>query len=321
MRKLLLADDSVTIQKVVKLSFADEDVEVFAVGDGDQAVTQLEQIHPDIVLADIYMPGRNGIAVCEYVKSHPTLSLTPVVLLVGTFEPFDKMEASRVRYDGVLTKPFETAQLIQLVHDLIAAADAKRAAEAAPPAQASALTAVSTSSFSPLEIDLSEGEPAAVAAPATVSATATAVATEADDVLELDWDRPTELPAGDGDSILELFDEDFPVLVAAGPAPSPEAPLDESVSEPPIPEVVSAVASPPEQVAAETIPTEPAATAAVPAAVTGSADLSEAQIDAIVQRVLQRLSDRVVREVAWEVVPDMAELLIKEQLKARQQPQ
>jgi CheY-like chemotaxis protein len=87
---LLLADDSVTIQRVIELTFAEEDVQVVAVSDGDQAIERLESAPPDIVLADIGMPGRNGYEVARYVRQTPKLAHIPVVLLTGAFEPVDQ---------------------------------------------------------------------------------------------------------------------------------------------------------------------------------------------------------------------------------------
>ena len=82
-RTLLLADDSVTIQRVVELTFADEDVRVVAVGDGDQAIARLEERAPDIVLADVAMPGRNGYEVARYIKHSDRFAHIPVLLLTG----------------------------------------------------------------------------------------------------------------------------------------------------------------------------------------------------------------------------------------------
>ena len=108
-RKLLLADDSPTIQKVVSLTFGDEGVEVVAVGDGESALRALaEEPPPDVLLADVVMPGPDGYALCEYVKRDSRLGHVPVVLLVGTFEPFNEAEARRVGADTVLTKPFQS---------------------------------------------------------------------------------------------------------------------------------------------------------------------------------------------------------------------
>src|SRR6266571_6376345 len=107
-RKLLLADDSVTIQKVVDLTFADEGVQVVAVNNGAEAIERLEEISPDIVLADVFMPGMTGYQVCEFIKQNERLKHIPVMLLVGSFEPFDEAEARRVGADDILTKPFQS---------------------------------------------------------------------------------------------------------------------------------------------------------------------------------------------------------------------
>src|SRR3712207_6372085 len=103
--KILLADDSITIQKVVNLTFDDEGIEVVAVSNGDQAERKLGEVNPDLVLADIFMPGKNGYELCEFIKQSPRFSNVPVVLLVGAFEPFDLNEARRVGADDHLTKP------------------------------------------------------------------------------------------------------------------------------------------------------------------------------------------------------------------------
>jgi CheY-like chemotaxis protein len=117
--KLLLADDSVTIQRVIELTFADEDVQVIAVGNGQQAIERAEREKPDIVLADIGMPERDGYEVAAFIKSHPSLSQVPVVLLTGAFEPIDEARARAVGCDGVLVKPFEPQMVISRVKDLL----------------------------------------------------------------------------------------------------------------------------------------------------------------------------------------------------------
>lgn len=118
--KILLADDSITIQKVVNLTFSDEGIDVVTVGNGEMAIRKLNDVKPDLVLADIYMPGKNGYEVCEYIKTHPQFSRMPVLLLVGAFEPFDQVEAARVKADGHLTKPFESRTLVATVNRLLA---------------------------------------------------------------------------------------------------------------------------------------------------------------------------------------------------------
>ena len=117
---LLLADDSVTIQRVIELTFADEDIQVVAVSDGDQAIACLEASPPDIVLADIGMPGRNGYQVAQYIRQTPHLTHIPVVLLTGAFEPVDQERAAEAGCDGVLAKPFEPQLVISRVKELLA---------------------------------------------------------------------------------------------------------------------------------------------------------------------------------------------------------
>src|SRR6266550_3344117 len=119
--RILLADDSITIQKVVNLTFADEGIEVVAVSNGDLAERRLSEVKPDLVLADIFMPGKNGYELCEAIKQNPQFRNVPVVLLVGAFEPFDQAEARRVQADAHLTKPFESRTLVETVRRLISA--------------------------------------------------------------------------------------------------------------------------------------------------------------------------------------------------------
>ncbi len=107
-RKLLLADDSITIQKVVDLTFADEGVSVVCVNNGREAIERLEDFAADVVLADVFMPQMNGYEVCEYIKQNNKLKHIPVMLLVGSFEPFDEEEARRVGANDILTKPFQS---------------------------------------------------------------------------------------------------------------------------------------------------------------------------------------------------------------------
>lgn len=118
-KRILLADDSITIQKVVELTFSDGDYDVTAVNNGNKAIQKLSEMRPDIILSDIIMPEKNGYEVCEYVKSHPEFRNIPVILLTGTFEPFDPDRADKAGCDAVVTKPFESQSLIHKVEELI----------------------------------------------------------------------------------------------------------------------------------------------------------------------------------------------------------
>jgi CheY-like chemotaxis protein len=118
--KILLADDSVTVQKIITLTFSDERVEVIAVNNGDEAIDRLRRLRPALVMADISITGRNGYEICEFVKTHPEMEGTPVILLVPALEPFDEERARRIGADYCLTKPFQSIRLlISIVKNLM----------------------------------------------------------------------------------------------------------------------------------------------------------------------------------------------------------
>jgi CheY-like chemotaxis protein len=104
--RILVADDNSNIQKMVVLAFEERGVDVVTVGNGEAAVRRLPDVNPDLVLADVFMPVRNGYEVCEFIKKDTRYAHIPVILLVGAFDPLDEKEARRVGADGVLKKPF-----------------------------------------------------------------------------------------------------------------------------------------------------------------------------------------------------------------------
>lgn len=118
--KLLLADDSVTIRKVVELTFADEGIDVTTVPDAESAMQKFVEMQPDIVLVDAGLAGTSGYHICEMIKADEATKHIPVLLLVGSFEPFDQDEAERCGADGFLTKPFHSIRdLVARVFDLL----------------------------------------------------------------------------------------------------------------------------------------------------------------------------------------------------------
>jgi CheY-like chemotaxis protein len=125
---LLLADDSVTIQRVIELTFADEDIQVIAVGDGQQAIDQIVANPPDVVLVDSGMPERNGYEVADFIKKDPALAHIPVVLMTGAFESVDEDRAQQVGCDAVLVKPFAPQVVVNRVRELLG----QRSATAVP---------------------------------------------------------------------------------------------------------------------------------------------------------------------------------------------
>jgi CheY-like chemotaxis protein len=119
-RKLLLADDSAAIRKVIELTFSDEGMEVITVPDGRSAFEKMGQVRPDLVLADVYMPEIGGYELCRSIKQDERFAKIPVVLLISSFEPFDEAEARRAGADDVVTKPFQSIrQLVSRVGSLL----------------------------------------------------------------------------------------------------------------------------------------------------------------------------------------------------------
>jgi CheY-like chemotaxis protein len=194
--KLLLADDSVTIQRVIELTFADEDVQVIAVSNGQDAIDRLQRDPPDIVLADAGMPERNGYEVAQFIKGTPAFAHIPVVLLTGAFEPVDEGRARSVGCDGVLVKPFEPQIVISRVKDLLAGREPVGMWGNAPASQG----------------PVRQAPPAPVPVPAPAPAPAAAPATR---------------PVASGDSLEAYFDHLDAAFSAAGageaPPPGPYA--------------------------------------------------------------------------------------------------
>jgi CheY-like chemotaxis protein len=165
MRTILLADDSPTIRRLVTQTFADANFKIVEVNNGDAAIKTFEEVKPNIVLADIYMPGQNGYQVCTYIRKHPQLGQTPVVLLVGAFDAFDEDAAKESGATASITKPFEPGALIDLVKSVLEV-DGEAPAATEPQTETGAKTeppaqAASAESSRPAEIEMrphEEGE-------------------------------------------------------------------------------------------------------------------------------------------------------------------
>ena len=344
-RKLLLADDSATIQKVIDLTFADEGVRVVAVGNGQEAIEKLLEVEPDIVLADVFMPSPNGYEVCEYVKTNEKLKHIPVMLLVGSFEPFDEAEARRVGADDILTKPFQSIRrLIDRVGALVTSpppVEKERATAELPkveePEDEEALMdtyelEVTTADTLKLDEVLTQHEEKVeqpVAATESLpreekmeaetrndsdvlldlgEPVGAWVAEEEEFVLDLD-DEPATAPAYAAAPARTFVEPQVTEAVAAASASAYQPEVHSSFAdtqEVPYPSDVAVVEPEPQPMFAEP----------VASSTNLSADqLTPEMIDAIARRVVEMMSDKVVREIAWEVVPDLAELLIKQQLE------
>jgi len=321
--KLLLADDSVTIQRVIELTFADEDVQVIVVGDGKQAIDRVQAERPDIVLADIGMPERDGYEVAAFIKGNPQLATIPVVLLTGAFEPIDETRARTVGCDAVLVKPFEPQMVITRVKELLARRSAARAGVAATAVSVPAASAGSARVRPSVEFD-----PDLTTAPAPIAPH-----------LPVDFDSdlaPLSVPENhkaEGDSLEDYFDRldaAFASMAApplAQPPAPPRAPVVERAEARPQttvdvpanwePEVATAVAPAPapEPDLAHAFAALLAAEQGYPAPQTGvwarsPAAVSDDTIEEIVKRVLARMSDESMRRA----VIDTAERVVREEI-------
>ncbi len=128
MSRVLLVDDSPHAQRMGERILSDEGFEVVTVSNADSALIRLDDVDPDVVLADTVMPGRTGYEICQYLKMSPRHRYVRVILTAGVLEAFDEERAKQVAADGTLKKPFEASALVSAVKPLAEAAAKDRAA-------------------------------------------------------------------------------------------------------------------------------------------------------------------------------------------------
>jgi CheY-like chemotaxis protein len=312
---LLLADDSVTIQRVIELTFADEDIRVVAVSDGNQAIARVEEHPPDIVLADVGMPGKNGYEVSSYIKHQPRLAHIPVLLLTGAFEPVDQLKASEARCDGVLAKPFEPQLVIGRVKELLG----RPRVESVPPGGGAAPGSVPMAVAPADARDASDDHAADAASPLDYF-----------DQLDAAF---AKLPAARmSPSAAPGREEGVPTHGAAPTLPEMEAPALPEPEAPALPKTLTPALPRTSAPQASAGPRQPlpalagafAALLAVeqnPAAPLDTAGwvpplaMTDEIIERVAQRVLEKLSDRVVRETVADLVSTVAERLVREEIE------
>ncbi|MBT5869420.1 MAG: response regulator [Nitrospinaceae bacterium] len=117
--RLLVADDSITIQKIVDMAFEIEDVEVEGIGNGEEAFERISEFNPDIVLADVDMPGLNGFELSSKIKESPQTSSIKVLLLASDFEDFDEQRYQACRADNHISKPFKSDDIVAMVKSML----------------------------------------------------------------------------------------------------------------------------------------------------------------------------------------------------------
>jgi CheY-like chemotaxis protein len=284
--KILVADDSATMRRVLEMTFAGEDARVLTVDSGDAALSKAAELMPDIIFADASMPGVDGYEVARRIKTNPQLAKVAVIVMASQHTPYDDGKGRAAGVDDHIPKPFDTASVIDRVAQVlarprnVAAGAAAAAAPAAPPPAP---------------------RPAAIGAPpppAQRSAVGNATRMGIGAPIPAPPARPAPIPAA---------------ASAAAAAPQPIR------SAAPAPAPVAAAAAPAAvrpAPAPQPAPATTPAVAPVDGAVAGMAQklgqlgLSKEQIEGVLA-----LSREVVEQVVWEVVPVLAEQLIKEEIK------
>lgn len=286
-KTLLLADDSVTIQRVIELTFTNEDIHVVSVSDGRRAVQWLEDNWPDIVLADVDIPEIDGYGLAEVIKQSPRLKDVPVLLLAGAFEPVDQDRVKAIGCDGVLVKPFEPQQLVSRVRALLErVAEPAMAGRSGDAPRESGLHAVDSPSPSPSFSNSTRPPFNDYEQP---SVNPEPLEPPSRPVWELGLPETSVQPSRRAVESVAAAAVPQP---ASAPAPAPAAPPKVSL--------VSAFSA---LLAAEQS-SHPAVTAA-------ATPVTEATVEDAVRRVLVRMTDDLVRRIVLET----AERLIKEEIE------
>ena len=266
--RILIADDSTTVRRVVVQSLEAEGHEVIAVSDGDEAFTRVCELRPDLVLADVLMPGRSGYELAEAIEADDRVRGTPVLLLSGAFEPFDEVRAESCGARDHLTKPFQSATLLEQVHRALAREDegasntggAEEGGRAAPDEDL-------------LGVFESTGP--------------------------LEGEAPTPFEGESANEPLSLGEQEAGTSGGVGEERAhPEA---------------SQVALPGEAGFSVVPPSSPWRRADTRrAAGTGEEAAEAEEMRRQVARKVEQLAPEIIREVAWEVVPDLLERLLRE---------
>ena len=118
MSRVLLVDDSPHAQRMGERILAEEGYEVVTVSNAEAALIRLQDVDPDVIVADTVMPGRTGYDICQYIKMSPQHRYVGVILTAGVLESVDEAQAQRVEADALLRKPFEASLVMQTIRPL-----------------------------------------------------------------------------------------------------------------------------------------------------------------------------------------------------------
>lgn len=215
-KRVLLAEDSLTIQKVFELTFRGSDIALTMVDNGEDAIRLAGEIAPDLVVADVTLPGKNGFEVASGLSVSGRPKAVPVLILSGTLAPFDEEKFRKSGASGVLFKPFESQELFEKIEAILRGGEPARSA-AEPKAEPKRPAAEETWDFTDV---IEEAEREAASAQEKAKPAAAPVSRGADLLAGLTSPATgAEGPASLGDFDVSLEDLEGPSReVLAGPA-------------------------------------------------------------------------------------------------------
>lgn len=117
--KILVADDSPSVQKLIQMSFPDTEFEIFPFSDGQEVLDSLNQVNPDAILLNLSLPQKDGYELGKHIRNQGALSQVPLILIKEAFEPLDKERLDTFEYDQLIQKPFDSDALVHRVRILI----------------------------------------------------------------------------------------------------------------------------------------------------------------------------------------------------------
>jgi len=317
--KILVADDSATMRKVLELTFAGEDAQVISVDSVAAAFAEAQKSTPDVIFADLSMPGDDGYALARMIKSTPALSRAAVVVLSSTHTPYDPTKGGAAGVDDNLDKPFDSKVAIEKVASVLvkprASASAMPAsampASAMPAAAAAAAPAAAPASTGPVLSASSRPSKRTVAfgTPAIPQAGARPAPPKPPVQRPTPAKPPEAPPAAAPHAAPPAAPRPAPVLELA-----PDEDLAPSRAAQAAPKPAQAPAAPAPQPQAARAPVAKVA-AATSAASPMAAKLGGLGLDATQLEAILALSREVVEQVVWEVVPEIAEAIIREEIR------
>jgi CheY-like chemotaxis protein len=364
-KRILIVDDSVTIQKAFAMTFGGEDVSLLAARSADEGLTIAQRARPDLVIADAVMPGRSGYDLCAAIKSDPALRGVPVFILTSSHNPYDEGLGRQVAADGHFVKPYDSVALVASVAEAaarsavasLAAPVSSVAASSAPAAMAAprAMPAVADdygeisvggSGVRPnavvprrdADADLVTPPPALPVAPAPARPVAAPAATMGMRPSLIPGMRPG-IPTARPGAGLPSRGPGMPGAAAgASVAPMPRGPVPHAsptTMRTAMGLPAANLQAPPR--APATLPLRsvgvPATEARTPPPSANASSLAAQAAAAVASRVaekmaaisargpeyeaLARLSREIIEKIAWEIVPELAEAIVREELQKR----